>query len=58
MKDKVWVSIPVTSEVRDRYRKAAARNDMSTAAYLRMATRTYMERSGEWALPGPKRGQG
>ena len=58
MGDKAWVSIPVTPEIRDRYRKAAARNDMYMAEYLRMAVQAYMERSGEWSLPGPKKGKG
>jgi predicted DNA-binding protein len=55
---QVWISVPMAAEVKERIEKAAARNSMSRAEYLRIAIRSYMERSGEWSLRGPKKGTG
>ena len=54
--DRVWVSIPMPPELKARIVKAAAKNDMSNAEYLRMAVTTYMQRAGEWTVRGPKKG--
>lgn len=43
-------------DMRDRIEKAAKKNDMSRAEYLRVAITTYMQRAGEWSLRGPQKG--
>jgi len=56
--ERAWVTVPMPAEVKERIEKAAAKNSMSRAEYLRIAIRSYMERSGEWSLRGPKKGTG
>lgn len=56
--DRAWITVPMGVEMKERIEKAAARNEQARAEYLRIAIRAYMERSGEWSLRGPKRGNG
>jgi len=56
--DRAWVTVPMSYDMKERIEKASARNQMPRAEYLRIAIRAYMERSGEWSLRGPKKGNG
>jgi predicted DNA-binding protein len=56
--DRAWVTVPMSPDMKERIEKAAARNEMPRAEYLRIAIRSYMEDTNEWSLRGPKKGQG
>lgn len=54
--ERVWISVPMPSDMRVRIKKAAARNDMTVAQYMRMAVVEHMRSNQEWSLPGPRKG--
>jgi hypothetical protein len=56
--DKAFVTVVMEPDMKNRIIKAAARNSMSVSKYMRMALTTYMQRAGEWTIPGPKKGNG
>jgi len=59
MEDKlkrVWISLRVTMEMKNRIKKAAARNEIPMTEYMRIAITTYMLRQGEWSIRGPQKG--
>lgn len=54
--ERVWVTIPMSPDMKLRIKKAAARNNSTIAEYLRSVIVTYMQETSEWSLPGPKKG--
>jgi len=54
--DRTWITVPMSEDMKTRIEKAAARNDVSRAEYVRAAIRHHMETENEWTLRGPKKG--
>lgn len=52
---RIFISVPMSKEMKTRIVKAALYNDKSTAQYMRKAISEYMKKNREWSIPGPTR---
>lgn len=50
-----FINVPMTPDLKARVTKAAGKNELSNARYIRDAVTAYMEARNEWAIPGPRR---
>lgn len=54
--ERTFITVPMSPEFRARVVKAAGRNELSTARYIRRAVAQHMEEANEWSIPGPAKG--
>lgn len=54
-KSRTFITVPMTKDLKARIVKAARRNELSTARYIRRAVAEHMINNNEWSIPGPKK---
>lgn len=56
--NREFINVPMTPDMKARIVKAAGKNEMSSARYMRNAVMFYMASKNEWAIPGPSKRKG
>lgn len=56
--NREFINVPMTPDMKARIVKAAGKNEMSSARYMRNAVMFYMAVHNEWAIPGPSKRKG
>lgn len=54
--NRTFISVPMSEDMKARITKAAGRNELSTARYIRDCIVAYMTTRGDWSIPGPTKG--